>query len=173
MKIYTKRGDAGVTDLYDGSRAEKSDSIFNALGSIDELSSHIGMLILHIRQYSMDDHTITFLRNVQQDLLNIGSIIATPNPKEDQRLPEITEDHVKKIETSIDNIDTVLKPLTVFIKVGGVNIIESQAHICRTVCRRAERDIVGCHNDGSCLNKYMNRLSDYFFTFARFKSECC
>lgn len=170
MKIYTKRGDSGSTDLYDGSRIEKTDEIFNALGSLDELSSQIGMLITYLRQ-NFNTHAAEFLRGIQQDLLNIGSIIATPNPKADQILPEITEEHVRKLELYIDIMDATLEPLTVFIKVGGINLIESQTHICRTVCRRGERDVLKCGFSHETVNKYLNRLSDFFFTFARANSN--
>ena len=165
MKIYTKRGDSGLTDLYDGSRVTKTDEIFDALGTLDELSSHIGMLIYLDLQYNPSG---AFLRDIQQDLLDIGSIIATPNPKENQVLPSINAGHIEKLESQIDEMDTKLQPLTVFIKVGGSSQIESQAHICRAVCRRAERCILKCVNDGDFINQYMNRLSDYFFTLARY-----
>ena len=173
MKIYTKRGDSGFTDLYDGSRVEKRDEVFDALGSLDELSSHIGMLITHLRQQAFTNapNTIEFLRGIQQDLLNIGSIVATPNPKAGQILPEITDEHIRKLELYIDTMDEHLEPLTVFIKVGGINLIESQTHICRTVCRRAERDVLKCGFSHETVNKYINRLSDFFFTFARERSR--
>ena len=167
MKIYTKRGDLGLTDLYDGSRISKTDEIFDALGTIDELSSHIGMLIYVSNEITEFDLSHD-LRNIQQNLLTIGSNIATPNPKSDQVLPTISEEDVKSLELKIDEMDKQLEPLTVFIKVGGHTQNESQSHICRSVCRRAERCILKCMNDGGIINQYMNRLSDYFFTLARY-----
>ena len=161
MKIYTKTGDTGETDLYDGTRTSKSDQIFDVLGSLDELSAHIGILIFH-------NNNNIFLRDIQQTLLNIGSIIATPNPKEGQKLPIITLDNVLKIETEIDRMTEKLPPLTVFILQGGTCMSESQAHVCRTVARRSEREIIKYGNVDENIFKFINRLSDYFFTFARY-----
>ena len=174
MKIYTKRGDSGMTDLYDGSRLEKTHEIFDALGTLDELSSHIGMLICNLFTKGESDCEITceitFLREVQQHLLTIGSIIATPNPNDGQILLNISDADIKKIEFYIDAMDKYLEPLTVFIKVGGVTLCESQSHICRVVCRRAERCILKCNYDGNII-RYMNRLSDYFFTLSRYLTK--
>ena len=113
IKIYTKTGDNGVTGLYDGTRVSKTEQIFDLLGTLDELSAHIGMLLFNVKQdiYTCEIHTkqeilVTRtnhlkdvkkdLENLQQKLLNIGSIIATPNPKPNQKLPVIDETDVKK-----------------------------------------------------------------------------
>lgn len=183
MKIYTKTGDQGETGLYDGTRAPKSDLVFDVLGALDELSAHIGLLIFHLRKQNpkgdfdnvrnfFDNYkeVIKYLREIQQTLLNIGSIIATPNPKEGQKLPVIVYDQVEKIEKEIDTMTQELEPLTVFILQGGNTALDSQAHVCRTVTRRAEREIIKYSNIDENIIKYMNRLSDYFFTFARYYS---
>lgn len=168
MKIYTKTGDNGETGLYDGSRVQKSEQIFDLLGALDELSSHIGMLILHCKE---KQYEVSFLRKTQQTLLNIGSIVATPNPRQGQKLPIISEEDVSEIESYIDNMDNHLPILSVFILQGGKTLCESQAHVCRCVTRRTEREMIKYGNVDEHIFKYMNRLSDYFFTLARYYSE--
>lgn len=171
-KIYTKTGDRGETDLYDGSRLAKTESIFDVLGTLDELSSHIGVLItLHESLWKiMRSKTLTMrLRRLQQTLLNIGSIIATPN-SEGKQLPDIS-DIVETIESFIDGMENILPPLTQFLLVGGINSIESQAHVCRTVARRAEREFLKSGIDNDTIRIWLNRLSDYFFTLARIMSN--
>ena len=165
MKIYTKTGDSGETDLYDGTRIEKKEQIFDVLGSLDELSAHIGLLILHVKE----DKSKFFLRDIQQTLLSIGSIVATPNPKEGQKLPTISDEYTIDIEKYIDELDTNLPPLTQFILQGGFSLAESQAHVCRTVTRRTERELLKYGNVDENIFKYINRLSDLFFTLARYE----
>jgi cob(I)alamin adenosyltransferase len=176
MKIYTKTGDNGTTGLYDGSRVQKSEQILDALGALDELSAHIGRLLLLLKKFYITEATdklklIPFFISLQSRLLNIGSIIATPNPTSDLKLPEVTDVHVKEIENLIDAMDSKLKPLTSFIIQDGKNEIEVQSHICRTITRRAERDINKYGNVSDEALKFINRLSDLFFTLARYVSE--
>jgi cob(I)alamin adenosyltransferase len=159
-KIYTKTGDRGETGLYDGSRLAKTEPIFDVLGTLDELSSHIGVLI------SCNVGVTTLrLRRLQQILLNIGSVIATPNPG-DRTLPDITG-IIEGLESYIDEMEATLPPLTTFLLVGGGNVAESHAHVCRTVARRAEREFLKSGIDNDTIRIWLNRLSDYFFTLAR------
>jgi len=166
MKIYTRSGDDGTTGLYDGSRIQKDDIILDVLGTIDELSSHIGLLMFYLKK---DEKNILFLRNVQTLLLNIGSIIATPSI--DISILKINEMHISGIEKIIDYMDNYLEPLTVFIVQDGKNEKEANAHICRTITRRCERELYKYKNVDENICKFMNRLSDYFFTLARYTSE--
>lgn len=179
MKIYTKTGDNGTTGLYDGSRVQKSEQILDVLGSLDELSAHIGSLIYTLKKSPQRQsntllaNTISmFLPQLQQHLLNIGSIIATPNPTENIKLPQIMENDVENIEKWIDCFDKHLEPLTTFIIQDGKNEEEVNAHICRTITRRVERELNKYGNVDDNVLKFINRLSDYFFTLARFVSEC-
>jgi cob(I)alamin adenosyltransferase len=159
-KIYTKTGDNGETGLYDGSRLAKTEPIFDVLGTLDELSSHIGVLI------ACNVATTTLrLRRLQQILLNIGSVIATPNT-DGRILPDISS-IVDSLESYIDDMDATLPPLTQFLLVGGGNVAESQAHVCRTCARRAEREFLKSGIDNDVIRIFLNRLSDYFFTLAR------
>jgi cob(I)alamin adenosyltransferase len=160
-KIYTKTGDYGETGLYDGSRIMKNESVFDFLGTSDELSSHIGLLIANLGLTSID----LVLRDIQQTLQDINSIIATPSKiPDDSTLDKID---CTKLEAQIDKWDKILEPLTAFILPGGVNKCESQAHICRTVARRLEREYYRLDVQYENINKYINRLSDFFFTLAR------
>jgi cob(I)alamin adenosyltransferase len=159
-KIYTKTGDTGITGLYDGSRVAKTEPIFDVLGTLDELASHIGLL------KAFKSLRTGWLNEIQQILLNIGSIIATPNPPEGVTLPRV-DGIIAKIEEQIDEMDTTLPPLTQFLLVGGSNAAESQAHVCRSVSRRAEREFLKAGLDNDNIRIYLNRLSDFFFTLAR------
>ena len=177
MKVYTRTGDNGLTSLYDGSRVAKSEQIFDVLGALDELASHIGVLcskynnestcVLHNKYLRCGE----FLQLVQRKLLNIGSIIATPNTNENTVLPTIQDEDVLKIEHEIDELDLFLKPLTVFLIMDGFNEQSAHAHVCRTVCRRAERELEKYGNVDRTISRFVNRLSDYFFTLARYSSE--
>jgi cob(I)alamin adenosyltransferase len=165
MKIYTKTGDSGITSLYDGSRVQKSEQIFDVLGSLDELGSQIGVFLSF-----KEDENENFLLYVQKTLLNIGSIIATPSSNKDS-LPVVADDAVTRVENEIDKLDSHLEPLTRFLIMDGKTETSAQAHVCRTVCRRVEREMEKYGNIDRTLTRFMNRLSDYFFTLARFESE--
>ena len=178
MKVYTRTGDQGETGLYDGTRVLKSEQIFEVLGTIDELSAHVGVLMFNVRNenkilYSLKETTskelnpLKFLEGLQQKLLNIGSIIATPNPREGLVLPIIDGGDVHTIEAEIDMMDTKLKPLTTFLLQLGHSGSEAQAHVCRTLTRRCERELLKYGNVDENICIFMNRLSDYFFTLAR------
>lgn len=169
MKVYTKTGDQGITSLYDGSRVKKSESIFDVLGTIDELSAHIGRMIFLYSNQKKDIYD--FMIEVQKKLLQIGSIIATPNPPEGCCLPSITEEDIQKIERHIDDMTMYLQPLKVFIVQNAKNECEAQSHICRTIARRAEREYNKLFDSPDENLKYLNRLSDFFFTLARFTGE--
>ena len=165
MKIYTKKGDLGKTQLLGGTVVSKDNIKLECYGSIDELNAHIGNL------YDQDikkRHKETLL-NIQNQLFNLGALIANDGKKNKIKLPEIREEDINKIEQEIDAIELNLKDLTSFILPSGHNAA-SKCHICRTVCRRAERKLVALSNN-STINtlhiKYLNRLSDYLFVLAR------
>ncbi len=164
MKIYTKTGDKGKTSLFSGGRVLKSDLRIKAYGSVDELNSFIGMLsaceINHIFK--------EILIKIQHKLYNLGSLLAVKG-KVTYKLPEIKEEDVHFIETEIDILNKNLDPLKEFILPGG-NKQVAQCHICRTVCRRAERELVelSINEDVDLLLiRYLNRLSDFLFVLAR------
>jgi cob(I)alamin adenosyltransferase len=169
MKIYTKKGDNGITYLYDGSLVKKSEQIFDVLGNSDDLGSNIGMLIALISESHIDtrDSIIKLLREIQGNLQHINSELATPNPKQHHKLVKISETEVIGLEETIDMMEIFNDKLTCFI-LPGVTVVDSQSHICRTATRKLERELykVGCENP--FIMKYINRLSDFFFVLARF-----
>ena len=167
MKIYTKTGDKGQTSLVGGQRVSKCCQRLESYGTIDELNSFIGLLIT----YTKDQLDTDFLTVVQGELFVVGGYLATDNSTREVRQGNIvTEEMVKTVEREIDRIQGLLPPLKLFILPGGSRGA-SYAHVCRTVCRRAERHMLrlreeGCEVDENVI-AYINRLSDYLFTLAR------
>lgn len=166
--VTTKGGDTGETSLYDGSRRRKDDILFSSVGDIDELSSWLGVVRSHISHRQ----SISFIKKVQSDLIRMGAMIATPiHSNEWKTLNEITENDVKEIER-IENI--VLKKTNIELKfvLPGDTRESAWIDVARTVCRRAERNIISCIRDRNMTQlyecqKYLNRLSDYLFILAR------
>lgn len=166
MKIYTKTGDKGTTSLVGGTRVSKTHIRLEAYGTVDELNSNLGLLIT----YLFDERDRNFLQQVQDKLFAIGSHLATDREKTKlYEVSVITPELVEAIEREIDYMDTVLFPLTSFILPGGSRGA-SVCHICRTVCRRAERRILALAEQVEIspeLLAYVNRLSDYLFVLSR------
>ncbi len=164
MKIYTKKGDSGMTSLFGGMRLSKSDIRIEAYGTIDELNSFIGLLIAEI----INDDINNKLLRIQKRLFDIGAILAT-NPDKPELIRPFNENEITFLEEEIDSMESELEPLKNFILPSGSKII-SLTHIVRTVCRRAERRIVAIpdeDNKYAILIKYINRLSDYLFVLSR------
>ncbi len=165
MKIYTKKGDKGKTQLLGGTMVDKFDSKIEAYGNIDELNSFIG----HIHDQDINKNHKKFLVFIQKQLLNLGSIISFDGTKESIKLPQVLTDDIQKIEREIDLIEERLPQLTQFILPSG-HPISSLCHIARTVCRRAERGVVFLSYKGERYDnaiQFLNRLSDYLFVLAR------
>ena len=165
MKIYTKKGDKGKTQLLGGSVVDKSHSRLECYGSIDELNAHIGNLY----DQKISARNKTFLLIIQNQLFNLGSIISSDGKKTTIKLPEISNKDIHMIEKEIDRIDTYLPKLNAFILPSGKDTC-SKCHIARTVCRRAERNLVALTKESEIKYiyiKYLNRLSDYLFVLAR------
>jgi cob(I)alamin adenosyltransferase len=171
--IYTRKGDSGMTSLGNSEKVSKTNCRISAIGSIDELNSIIGLLIFYSSSCMTtgfcDSPSKVFYRGIQDDLFVIGSILAEVEDL------EIDQDRIAYIEEHIDEVSAKLKPLHNFIIPGG----ESEScwlHFARTVCRRAEREIVVVSEvDGKIDPKvliYMNRLSDLFFVRARLANSC-
>tara|TARA_B100000809_G_C15094298_1_gene514414 strand:+ start:1162 stop:1689 length:528 start_codon:yes stop_codon:yes gene_type:complete len=160
MKIYTKRGDSGKTDLANGERVDKNDVRVESYGTIDELNSAIGMVSM--RKY---EDVESYLNEVQNHLHIIQAQLACV---EEGRV-EITSEHIRLVENWIDDCERELEPLHSFILPGGSED-GAKLHNARAVCRRAERRVVALVKEGNevglCL-KYLNRLSDAMFVFAR------
>lgn len=167
MKIYTKTGDRGQTSLVGGQRVSKCCDRLESYGTVDELNSHIGVLIT----YCSDKHDAAFLTDVQAKLFVVGGYLATDNSTREVRQGNIvTPEMVAEVETEIDRVQALLPPLKLFILPGGSRG-SAYAHVCRTVCRRAERCILRLVESGAEVDDnvtaYVNRLSDYLFVLAR------
>ncbi len=169
MKIYTKTGDNGETGLIGGTRVLKSDVRIEAYGTVDELNSFIGMLLC----YEAVGSQYEVLETIQNKLFVIGSHLATDTSvAQMSKKSIISVSDITNIEDEIDKMNTELPELRAFILPGG-SVEGSFCHICRTISRRAERRIIELnelHSIDNHIIVYANRLSDYFFTLARFVS---
>ena len=164
MKIYTKKGDRGETGLLGGARVPKHHIRIEAYGTIDELNAHIG----HLRDNIPDGELRDQLLDIQNELFTIGSHLATI-PGSKVKLPELPEDCILRLERSIDGMESELPELKAFIIPSGHPVV-SLCHIARTVCRRAERNIVHLAETESIdevMIAYINRLSDALFVMSR------
>jgi len=166
MKIYTKTGDAGTTGLFGGPRVSKDDARIVAYGSIDELNAVLGL----VRSVGLEPQPDQILCSVQICLFSIGAELATPEP-EKHSLKWNGDSEVERMEQWIDEIDGRLAPLRNFVLPGGSSTA-AHLHLARTVCRRAEREVVSLRNnprvsDVSAIVIYLNRLSDLLFVMAR------
>ncbi len=175
MKIYTKTGDKGETSLYGGTRVSKASARVESYGNIDELNAFIGFAKSEIT----DESVLNQLKKIQFDLFTLGSESATPIDKlllanGKSRLPLIiSESEITELENWMDEMETQLEPLQFFILPGGGKAATA-LHICRTVCRRAERSLIFLNETEEVrpeLIKYLNRLSDYLFVLARYVSK--
>ncbi len=165
MKIYTKTGDNGTTSLVGGKRVSKTDARLHAYGTIDELNSFLGLLKTKIEP---DERPI--IHEIQNTLLCIGANLATDTSTTTlHESAKISSKKIDILEKSIDEINQKLPKLTQFV-VYGDNENSALCHVCRAIARRAERAILEIDNQefiDSELKKYINRLSDFLFVFAR------
>jgi cob(I)alamin adenosyltransferase len=162
-RIYTRLGDGGETHLGDMSRVPKTDPRIEAYGTVDELTAQVGLTLTIDdlpRQYA------DWLRRVQNDLYDVGADISAPEDPEHDRL-RVIPDQVTWLEERCDEVNATLAPLKSFVIPGGTRSA-AQLHVCRTVCRRAERRAIAA---GDELNpevvRYLNRLSDLLFILSR------
>lgn len=158
-KIYTRTGDAGTTGLGNGNRVSKNSLRIHSLGEVDELNAVIGLLLTE----DLPDEIRALLTDVQNDLFDLGGEVCIPG------MSMISERQVTRLENELDRLNEHLEPLKDFILPGGTRAA-ALAHMARTVCRRAERMLVGLAqeeavNDGP--RQYLNRLSDLLFVLGR------
>lgn len=159
MKIYTRTGDAGQTSLFGGARVAKNDSRIEAYGTIDELNSFIGIARASWPSSPVDRE----LDLVQNDLFVIGAQLAAPG---NTQFAGVDPKRVEALERAIDAVERDLTSLTNFILPGG-SMAAAHLHVARTVCRRAERLVVGLESPSQTAIAYLNRLSDFLFVAAR------
>lgn len=159
-KIYTRTGDSGMTGLSDGQRVDKDSARIEAIGTIDELNSHIGAILAH----EIPIHARECLTRIQHHLFDLGGELSIPGHI------LVQPNYVEQLEKWLDSFNSELPPLKEFILPGG-NPAAASCHIARAVCRRAERRITSLKKQESINEqtlKYLNRLSDLLFVMARF-----
>jgi cob(I)alamin adenosyltransferase len=168
MRIYTRTGDTGETGLFGGGRVAKDNPRVAAYGDVDELNSALGVVRAAEPALLFD----TELEAIQRDLFAIGGHLATPDPEKVRAALEratLSSARIRDFETAIDAADAELPPLRAFVLPAG-SAKAAALHLARTVCRRAERSVVGLareHPVPELFLVYLNRLSDYLFTLAR------
>ena len=166
--IYTRTGDAGTTSLVGGVRVRKTDERLEAYGTMDELNSFLGMLVSLVD----DEQEKSLLHFVQHKLFAVGAFLATDQTQDAfQKEPLLSVEDVSRLEEAIDRLDSSLPKQKAFILPGGC-YPASVCHVCRTVCRRAERRMLALEEQGICeidakYKCFINRLSDYLFILAR------
>jgi cob(I)alamin adenosyltransferase len=169
-KLYTKKGDTGTTALGGGQRVPKESLRVSAYGTVDELSSHIGVALAT----GLSPRLVEMLPIIQNELFHLGSDLCfIEADKEKFQLPQIAEKHVKVLEGWIDELTAVVGFLQNFILPGG-SVGAANLHVARTVCRRAERDVITLSRVeaiGSFCIPYLNRLSDLLFVMARYENK--
>lgn len=168
-KVYTKTGDKGETGLIGNTRVLKNSVRITSYGDLDELNSYIGLcrsLLIKYPQLQTD------LKQIQNKIFSIGSLIACDQEEYLSALSKITENDIQFIELKIDQMDEKLPPLKNFILPGATEL-SSYLHIARSICRRSERSIIPILKEiDANIIIYINRLSDYFFTLARYYNHC-
>jgi cob(I)alamin adenosyltransferase len=171
-RIYTKVGDKGQTALVGGQRVPKDSPRIDCYGTTDELNSYIGVACVQAARDSRTERLAGILLRVQHELFNLGSILATLPEDVGPRQPRVTDADIAQLEAEIDDMNEDLPVLRSFVLPGGTEL-NAQLHVCRTVCRRAERLVVALsRTEGVPAEaiRYLNRLSDALFVWSRWAS---
>ena len=176
-KVYTKSGDKGKTDLIGGTSVPKDDIRVVSYGEIDELNVLIGFCAFHlknIKSFDRKGYLLSRLISIQNELFNLGTVLASIGYDSSSNLPKIDRDDVLLLEKDIDTMNKSLDALNSFVLPGGNEII-LHLHLSRVVCRRAERSVVSVVNEykeeDTIIIEYLNRLSDYLFVLGRWISK--
>jgi cob(I)alamin adenosyltransferase len=171
-RIYTKTGDAGETSLGNGARVAKHSLRVNAYGTVDETNATVGLARLH-----SDGDMDRMLGMISNDLFDLGADLCRPEMERDHEagytVLRMVESQVTRLENEIDVMNARLQPLRSFILPGG-SALAAQLHLCRTVCRRAERltvELATMEEVNQNAVKYLNRLSDWFFVAGRIAND--
>lgn len=169
-RIYTRQGDTGLTHLSGGQRVPKESLRVMAYGTVDELNSCIGVALAG----GLCERLAETLPAIQNELFHLGSDLSfLEEDKAKYAVPQIEAHHIERLEALIDEINAVVGPLQNFILPGG-SVGAAHLHVARTVCRRAERDVIALSREeavGSHVIPYLNRLSDALFVMARFENH--
>ncbi len=166
-RIYTKRGDAGDTDLGDMSRVSKLHPRVEAYGTVDELNAVVGLTLI---QPDLPARFAEWLARVQNDLLDLGADLSVPPPPDDASATRtrlrVDDSYTAWLEEACDEVNATLEPLHSFVIPGGTPAA-AHLHLARTVCRRAERRAISVEDGNPEVVRYLNRLSDLLFILAR------
>ena len=172
-RVYTRQGDTGETSLAGGQRVPKDSRRIEAYGTVDELNSFVGLA----RDTVAGDPAVSalsgILLRIQHELFNLGSILATLPEDVHPRQARITEAEIVQLEAEMDQMNAELPALRSFVLPGGSRL-NAELHVCRTVCRRAERAVVALARDEQVpaeAAQYLNRLGDAFFVWSRWASH--
>jgi cob(I)alamin adenosyltransferase len=170
-RIYTKAGDGGETALGDGTRVPKDHARVTAYGSVDELNSVLGLLLAH----HPETEEAGLLRAIQNDLLDVGGDLCIPQSPDETpgKCLRIRPEQAARLEQAIDQLNANLTPLRSFVLPGG-RPLAAWCHLARTICRRAERDVVTLARSEKINPEvivYLNRLSDFLFVLARVAND--
>lgn len=168
-RIYTRTGDKGKTALVGGQRVPKDAPRIECYGTVDELNALVGAACVTANQSRDTQRLADILLRVQHELFNLGSILATLPEDVGPRQPTVTEAEIRQLESEIDEMNEGLPALRSFVLPGGTDL-NARLHVCRTVCRRAERLLVGVAREEQVPEaaiRYLNRLSDALFVWSR------
>lgn len=167
-RIYTRTGDKGETRLVGGQKVPKDSVRLECYGTVDELNSLIGVAAVTTHEVALDE-LAQVLARIQHELFNLGSILATLPADVGPKQPRVTAADVTQLEREIDRMNEELPPLRSFVLPGGSRL-SAELHVCRTVCRRAERLVVALSRESEVDPvdvRYLNRLSDALFVMSR------
>jgi len=166
-RVYTRQGDAGDTGLVGGQRVRKDDPRIECYGTVDELNSFVGLARTTLETMGGPVSSLAaILKRVQHELFNAGSILATLPQDVHERQPRITQTETVRLESEIDSMNESLPSLRSFV-LPGASRAEAELHVCRTICRRAERLCLSLKDHDLETLRYLNRLSDAFFVWSR------
>jgi cob(I)alamin adenosyltransferase len=169
-RVYTRGGDKGETSLIGGERVSKASSRIECYGTVDETNATVGLVIEALGASAAGAHLIPILRRVQNELFNLGAVLAAGDAETRTKLPGIEQRHIDGLERDIDGVNDDLPPLKSFVLPGG-GWPSAYCHLARTVCRRAERLVVALAQTedigGDLPIQYLNRLSDGLFVWGR------
>lgn len=172
-RVYTKAGDGGETSLIGGARVSKASRRIEGYGTVDELNATLGLVRTALEASAAGEHLVPVIHRVQQELFNLGAELAADSAELRAKLPSVGERHVARLEADIDALNDDLPPLRSFVLPGG-GWASAYFHLARTVCRRAERLVVGMAGAGEDVGehavRYLNRLSDALFVFGRWSA---
>lgn len=165
-RIYTRTGDAGETHLGDMSRVPKTHPRIEAYGDVDELNSQLGVVVA---SGQLDEQTAAWITRIQNDLFDVGADLCVPPDAPDTKAGprlRVRPEQTAWLEQRCDEVNEALEPLRSFLLPGGTPAA-AQLHVCRTICRRAERRVLHVEDHSPEVRQYLNRLSDLLFILAR------